>query len=114
MKHPDVFGSVYALHPVGTGTGVQTMYSRMNWDLLAHAKSMDDLKGDNFLMIFTAIFQAHLPNPDKPPLYIDLPAHKEGNNIIVKFRTHGKAVKHILIAGIGSRICRQPEIIARI
>ena len=83
MKHPDVFGSVYALHPVGTGTGVQTMYSRMNWDLLAHAKSMDDLKGDNFLMIFTAIFQAHLPNPDKPPLYIDLPAHKEGNNLIV-------------------------------
>lgn len=83
MKHPDVFGSVYALHPVGTGTGVQTMYSRPNWDVLVKAKSMDDLRSDGFLMIFTAIFQAHLPNPDKPPLFIDFPAHKDGDKLIV-------------------------------
>jgi enterochelin esterase-like enzyme len=83
MKHPDVFGSVYALHPVGTGSGLLTMYSRPNWELLANAKSMDDLKGDGFSTIFTTIFQANLPNPDKPPLFIDLQAHKVGDHLVV-------------------------------
>jgi pimeloyl-ACP methyl ester carboxylesterase len=82
MRHPEVFGSVYALHPVGTGTGIQLMYSRPNWDLLARAQSADDLKGDVFSTIFTSIFQAHLPNPDKPPLFIDLAAHKSGSQLV--------------------------------
>jgi enterochelin esterase-like enzyme len=82
MEHPELFGSVYALHPVGTGSGVQTMYSRPNWDALAGAKSLDDAKTDGVTQIFTAIFQAHLPDIGKPPLYIDLPAHREGGQII--------------------------------
>src|SRR6202161_4734684 len=61
MKHPEVFGSVYALHPVGTGSGVQVMYSRPNWDLLANAKSLDDVKKDGLSTIFTSIYQAHVP-----------------------------------------------------
>jgi hypothetical protein len=83
MKHPDVFGSVYALHPVGTGSGVQVMYARPNWDVLANATSLDDVKKDGFSQIFTTIFQAHLPNPDKPPLFIDLQAHKVGNQLVI-------------------------------
>jgi hypothetical protein len=81
MRHPDVFGSVYALHPVGTGSGVQVMYSRPNWDLLASAKSLDDVRKDGGSTIFTTIFQAHIPNPDKPPLFIDLQAHKAGDQL---------------------------------
>jgi pimeloyl-ACP methyl ester carboxylesterase len=83
MKHPDVFGSVYALGPVGTGSGVQVMYSRPNWDVLANARSLDDAKKDGLTRIFTTIFQAHLPNPDKPPLFIDLQAHKVGNQLVI-------------------------------
>jgi hypothetical protein len=83
MTHPDVFGSVYALHPVGTGSGVLTMYSRPNWDILANAKSLDDVRKDGFSTIFTTIFQAHLPDPDKPPLFIDLQAHKDGDQLII-------------------------------
>jgi peroxiredoxin len=83
MKHPDMFGSVYALHPVGTGSGHQIMYSRPNWTLLANAESMDDLRADGASTIFTSIFQAHLPNPDKPPLFIDLPARKSGSELSV-------------------------------
>jgi S-formylglutathione hydrolase FrmB len=82
MRRPDVFGSVYALHPVGTGNGIQTMHARPNWDLLANAKSMDDLKGDFLSMIFTAIFQAHLPDPDKAPLFVDLPVSRVGNRLV--------------------------------
>jgi enterochelin esterase-like enzyme len=83
MRHPEIFGSVYALHPVGTGSGVQVMYSRPNWDLLASAKSQDDVKKDASSTIFTTIFQAHLPNPDRPPLFIDLQARKEGDRLVV-------------------------------
>ena len=81
MRHPDVFGSVYALGPVGTGTGLNVMYARPNWDILANAKSLDDVKKEGFWPnIFTTIFQAHLPNPDKPPLFIDLYAHRVGDH----------------------------------
>jgi enterochelin esterase-like enzyme len=83
MTHPDVFGSVYAMHPVGTGSGVQVMYSRPNWELLANAKSMDDVKKDAFSQIFTTIFQAHLPDPNRPPLFIDLQAHKDGDQLVI-------------------------------
>ncbi|MBO9707237.1 MAG: esterase [Caulobacter sp.] len=76
MRHAGMFGAVYALHPVGTGLGLQTMSSRPNWDLLQRARSLDDLKGDGFSQLFVAIYQAHLPNPDKPPLYADLPARR--------------------------------------
>ncbi len=83
MRHPDVFGSVYALHPVGTGSGVQVMYGRPNWDLLANAKSLEDVRNDVFSTIFTTIFQAHLPNPLNPPLFIDLQAHKSGGQLVI-------------------------------
>jgi enterochelin esterase-like enzyme len=81
MRHPDIFGSVYALHPVGTGSGVQVMYARPNWDLLASAKSLDDVRKDGMSTLFASIFQAHVPNPNKPPLFIDLQAHKAGDQL---------------------------------
>jgi hypothetical protein len=83
MRHPDVFGSVYGLHPVGTGSGLKIMDSLPNWGILANAKSLDDVKKDGYSWIFTTIFQAHLPNPDKPPLFIDLSAHKEGDRLVI-------------------------------
>lgn len=83
MRHADVFGAVYALHPVGAGVGMQPMWSRPNFELLQNAKSLDDLKADGFSQMFTAIYQAHLPNPDKPPLFVDLPARKVDGRIVV-------------------------------
>jgi enterochelin esterase-like enzyme len=44
MRHPDVFGSVYAMHPVGTGTGVRVSAAIPKWDILVDAKSMEDVK----------------------------------------------------------------------
>jgi hypothetical protein len=83
MRHPDVFGSVYGLHPVGTGSGLKVMLSLPDWNLMANAKSLNDVRKDAYSSIFTTIFQAHLPNPDKPPLFIDLAAHKEGDQLVI-------------------------------
>ena len=81
MTHPEVFGTVYALHPVGTGSGIYTMYSRPDWKQLAHIQSIDALKDIPFGIIFTSIFQASVPNVNRPPLYIDMQAHPIGDTI---------------------------------
>lgn len=81
MTHPEVFGSVYALHPVGTGSGIYTMYSRPDWKLLMHIQSMDQLKNSPYGVIFTSIFQASVPDAKRPPLYIDLQAHPVGDTV---------------------------------
>jgi hypothetical protein len=83
MKHPDMFGSVYAMHPVGTGSGVGVSAEIPKWDLLVNAKTADDVRKDGRTRIFAGIFQAHLPNPEKPPLFVDLPARQEGERVMI-------------------------------
>ena len=83
MGHPDVFGAVYALHPIGTGPGVQTMFSRPNWQLLQSAKGISDLQSDGFSLIFSSIFQAHLGNAAKAPLFFDPPARWESGQLAI-------------------------------
>jgi hypothetical protein len=81
MRHPDVFGSVYAMHPVGTGTGVSISMTIPKWEILENAKSISDVEKDGRTQIFATMFQAFLPNRAKPPLYIDLPARWEGEQL---------------------------------
>jgi hypothetical protein len=94
MRHPEVFGSVYAMHPVGTGTGVGVSMTIPKWEILTNAKSMDDVNRDPPTRIFTTMFQAHLPNAAKPPLFVDLPARQENGRLIIdsalmdRFRNH--------------------------
>lgn len=83
MRHPEAFGSVYAMHPVGTGTGVRVSMTIPKWNILTNAKSIDDVKQDGATRIFAMMFQAHLPNPDKPPLFIDLLAREENGRLLI-------------------------------
>lgn len=71
MLRPGVFGSVYAMHPVGTGTGLQPGYWRPNWKLVHEARDWEDLRRDTYAPIFVAFGQAYLPNPSRPPFYCD-------------------------------------------
>jgi S-formylglutathione hydrolase FrmB len=82
MRRPGIFGCVYAQHPVGTGNGVQKMQERPDWNVMWSAKSLEDIKGNIFNRIFTAIYQAHLPNPENAPLFVDLPVRLENGNQI--------------------------------
>ena len=81
MTHPEVFGTVYALHPVGTGSGIYTMYSRPDWKLFTHIDSIGQLKNSPYGVIFASIFQASVPDVNRPPLYIDLQAHSVGDRV---------------------------------
>ncbi|QNI37850.1 alpha/beta hydrolase-fold protein [Edaphobacter albus] len=73
ILHPDIFGTVYAMHPVGTGSGVQVFTARPDWALLMSAMSIDQVKNAGFSTLFLTMFQAFLPNETNAPLYADLP-----------------------------------------
>lgn len=70
MLYPDTFSSVYALHPVATGTGERTMLWVPNWKEIHSAEGYADLKAP-YSSPFVAMAQAHLPNPKRPPFYAD-------------------------------------------
>ena len=72
FRHPEIFGAVYAMHPVGTGTGLMPMHTRPDWNKVYAAKNFADLTGDPYTPVFVAMAQTFLPNPDKPPFYCDM------------------------------------------
>jgi len=88
MRRPDVFGAVYALHPVGTGAGLVPMHARPDWGRLAAARSPDDLRGDPMTRVFAAIYQAFLPDTARAPLYFAPPARVvDGRLAVDRVRT---------------------------
>jgi enterochelin esterase-like enzyme len=81
--HPDVFATVYAMHPVGTGSGVEVFTARPDWALLEHANSLAQVQNAGFSTLFLSMFQAFLPDPAKAPLYVDLPVEEVAGNFSV-------------------------------
>lgn len=71
MLRPGVFGALYALHPVGAGTGVEPGTWRPDWRIVHAARDWEDLKRDTYGPVFVAMAQAYLPNPDRPPFHCD-------------------------------------------
>lgn len=71
MLYPDLFSAVYALHPVGTGSGLMPAQTMVDWRRLHKAKTFSELWGDQYAPGFVSMAQAYLPNPDRPPFYCD-------------------------------------------
>jgi hypothetical protein len=82
-QRPDIFGVVYAMHPVATGHGNILMQSRPDWDAFFSAKSLDDIERYGLNGIFTIIYQATLPNPERSPLYFDPPVKLVDNKLVI-------------------------------
>ena len=77
MLYPDLFSVLYAMHPVGTGTGMVPMMAHPDWNKIIAARSFKDLEGDGFSRVYVAMAQAFLPNPDRPPFFCDFMADVE-------------------------------------
>jgi enterochelin esterase-like enzyme len=72
MTHSEVFGVVYALHPVATGTGYLPWATNdVNWKKIHQAKTLAELAGEGRAQMFVAMAQATLPNLNRPPFYCD-------------------------------------------
>lgn len=97
MLHPDVFSSVYALHPVGTGLGYIPMVKRPNWNVMHEAKTYDDLGADIFSGVFTAMAQAYLPNSKRPPFYCDFMVEQKGGALEINVENSEKLRSRFLL-----------------
>jgi enterochelin esterase-like enzyme len=71
MLRPGLFGAAYALHPVGTGTGIYPGYARPDWNIVHEARTWEDLGRDTYAPVYVAMAQAYLPNPARPPFFCD-------------------------------------------
>jgi ketosteroid isomerase-like protein/enterochelin esterase-like enzyme len=78
MTRADLFGAVYAMHPVATGGYMPWHAIQIDWKKVLNAKSFDQLSPGRE-RIFVSIAQNFLPNPNRPPFYCDFPFELENN-----------------------------------
>lgn len=85
MLYPEHFNVIYAMHPYGTGQGLipSTTGPLPNWRKMNLAKSWQNLDGDGRSMVFMAMAQAHLPNPNRPPFFADLMMELDGEDLVM-------------------------------
>jgi S-formylglutathione hydrolase len=78
MKHPDVFGAVYALSPCCLDFVEDVDYGNASLRGALESRSREDLmnrlqKGDFYPIAVVALAAVLSPNPERPPFFVDLP-----------------------------------------
>lgn len=97
ILHPDKFGVLYAMHPVGTGTGLQPGMWRPDWRVVHEARTWEDLRRDTYAPIFVAMAQAYLPNPTRPPFYCNFMVEEQGGALAPHSRNIVKVTSEFLL-----------------
>jgi hypothetical protein len=97
MLYPDLFSVVYAMHPVGTGTGVVPAHTRPDWRKIHQAGRFQDLEESGYARPFVALAQAYLPNPDRPPFYCDFIVEMENGEPTVNMENTKKWQSRFLL-----------------
>lgn len=76
MKHPDVYSVVYGINPAVLGWGRDLTIENPSFAFLLKnkvASQEDAIKGGLYALGAIVVAQAFSPNPDRAPLYVDLP-----------------------------------------
>jgi pimeloyl-ACP methyl ester carboxylesterase len=97
MLYPETFGSVYAMHPVGTGLGLVPFATRVDWKKLNRARSWQDLDNDPYARAFMAMAQAYLPNRNRPPFYCDFIYELQGDELVFNAQNAHKLQSRFLL-----------------
>jgi S-formylglutathione hydrolase FrmB len=96
MKHPDVFGALYALSPCCVGLEGDIGADNPSWLAANQMRSRDQLQpkpqslADFFPTVFVALSAALSPNPASAPLYVDLPFVPRNNRLEPNGEAYGK------------------------
>lgn len=86
MHHPEVFGSLYIMSPCCMSPREAAAPGNVSYDAIAAIKTLDDTKKLPFgLMAQLAVASAWSPNPNNPPLYLDLPTGNNEKLVIAKW-----------------------------
>jgi S-formylglutathione hydrolase FrmB len=89
MKHPDVFGALYALSPCCVGIEGDMDHDNQAWRQAMQIQSRDQLQpqprslDDFYATAFIALSAALSPNPSKPPLFVDFPFKQQQRLLVV-------------------------------
>jgi hypothetical protein len=101
MTRADLFGIIYALHPVATGIGYLPWAELgIDWKKIMALKTksdVDGLKPDIRTQIFITVSQAFLPNPSRPPLYCDFFMDIQNGELKVNPENMAKAKKGFML-----------------
>jgi S-formylglutathione hydrolase len=96
MKHPDVFGALYAMSPCCVTFEADFGPDNPAWRTALQYKTRDQLSpkpqsfADFFATAFVAAAAALSPNPSKGPLYVDLPFRVESGALVANEETYEK------------------------
>jgi enterochelin esterase-like enzyme len=86
MKHADVFGSLYIMSPCCLSARGAGAPGGVSYDAIAEAKTREALQALPFgLRAQLAVGSAWSPNPDNPPLYLDLPIGDKEAEVVAKW-----------------------------
>jgi S-formylglutathione hydrolase FrmB len=88
MKHPDIFGAVYALSPCCLGFEADMSAENAVWQRALALKSKDELKTNPetleefWTLVFVALSAAFSPNPERPPFFADYPVRLQDGRLV--------------------------------
>lgn len=87
MRHPDVFGAVYAMSPCCLGIAKDLSPENTAWVRALALQSWDDydraLRSEDFYPpAIVSLLAAFLPDPARPPFYVDFPYRLTGGKIV--------------------------------
>lgn len=86
MKHADVFGSLYIMSPCCMSPRGAGPVNAANEQAVAAATTREDvMKLPSGMRTQLAVASAWSPNPDKPPLYADLPFGDLRDNVLARW-----------------------------
>jgi S-formylglutathione hydrolase len=118
MKHPEVFGAVYALSACclewdnmwsasapswATAFGIQSMN---DYDAARKMVKDGDRKDPKWFIQFMslgdlAISAAFSPSPSQPPFFVDFPVEKQGDNFMLVAKPHAAWIANLPIPMLG-------------
>lgn len=88
MKHPELFGAVYAMSPCCLGMAGDLTSTNPSWHAALAVKDKDQFAKDPesvelfWTDVFVSLAAAFSPNPSRTPLYVDLPYREQNGRLI--------------------------------
>jgi len=83
MKHPDIFGAVYAISPGALAIVREYGPNSDTYRKYSEAKTMDELSNSYFGKVILAFARSWSANPSNAPFYCDVPFAYDGEDLKV-------------------------------
>lgn len=102
MKHPDIYGAVYALSPCCFAWSTDLSGDNLLWSKTISLKSIGREEEKEFYpKFFISVATAWSPNPNCPPFYVDLPFEMVDGKVRPKEPAYSRWAANLLLMMAG-------------